>query len=127
DDELIDQFDKLRHLGKRLRFDERFSPRGTNVNFCRFSGENNVTMRTYERGVEDLTLACGTGAIACAIVNHFTSDVLTKQLHSSSTVECLGDTLNVCFDWNTNSHLYEHTTLQGLAHAVFEGSIDIPL
>jgi diaminopimelate epimerase len=126
-EELIDQFDTLRSIGKRLRYDERFSPRGTNVNFCRFSGENNAIMRTYERGVEDLTLACGTGAIATAIVNHFTSESSDKQIHTSSTIQCLGGTLTVGFDWNDISETYEQITLQGLAHAVFEGTIDIPV
>lgn len=52
--------DALRELGRKLRESETF-PKGANVNFCRVIGENEVEELTYERGVEDFTLACGTG------------------------------------------------------------------
>jgi len=55
-------------IGRKLRFDPQFSPSGTNVNFIERAGHNSVKIRTYERGVEDETLACGTGSIASAIV-----------------------------------------------------------
>lgn len=50
----------LRELGRKLRANSAF-PKGANVNFCRVIGENEVEELTYERGVEDFTLACGTG------------------------------------------------------------------
>lgn len=58
--------DALRALGRSLRHSPAF-PRGANVNFCTRTGENELRLRTYERGVEDLTLACGTGTGASVL------------------------------------------------------------
>jgi len=54
--------------GRLLRFHQMFQPAGTNVNFARFTGPQALAIRTYERGVEDETLACGTGAVASALI-----------------------------------------------------------
>lgn len=56
-------------LGSKIRFHKKFAPAGTNVNFMSRLKNNSIEIRTYERGVEDETLACGTGAVACAIVS----------------------------------------------------------
>lgn len=63
----LNDLDVLR-LGKMIRQHGRFAPAGTNVNFVERIGPNSIQIRTYERGVEDETLACGTGSIASAIV-----------------------------------------------------------
>ena len=55
-------------LGRELRFHKKFAPVGTNVNFIYEQEDGTISIRTYERGVEAETLACGTGSIACAIV-----------------------------------------------------------
>jgi diaminopimelate epimerase len=55
-------------MGREIRFHEHFSPAGTNVNLTSYITDHTIAIRTYERGVEDETLACGTGAVACAIV-----------------------------------------------------------
>ncbi|MFO7964681.1 MAG: diaminopimelate epimerase [Desulfobacterales bacterium] len=62
-----DRFE-LDRWGPKIRFHQRFAPAGANVNVMRMDPEGIVFVRTYERGVEDETLACGTGAVACALV-----------------------------------------------------------
>lgn len=54
--------------GRFIRYHDRFSPQGTNVNFISMKGRDCIDIRTYERGVEDETLACGTGSIGAALV-----------------------------------------------------------
>jgi diaminopimelate epimerase len=63
----IDDIDIVK-IGREIRYHDRFSPAGTNVNFVCHIKDNTIAIRTYERGVEDETLACGTGAAASAIV-----------------------------------------------------------
>ncbi|MBU0768733.1 MAG: diaminopimelate epimerase [Proteobacteria bacterium] len=63
----IDDVDIVK-IGREIRYHDQFSPAGTNVNFVCHIKDNTIAIRTYERGVEDETLACGTGAAASAIV-----------------------------------------------------------
>lgn len=76
-------------LGRKYRFDPRFQPEGTNVNFVEAT-EQNLRVRTYERGVEDETLACGTGVLAAASIARD-----TLQMVLPLTVEVAGGTLRV--------------------------------
>ena len=78
DIEGIDVFE----LGRAIRHHEIFSPAGTNVNFMEPMGDNTIAVRTYERGVEDETLACGTGCVAASLMmclkHQWTSPVNVK-------------------------------------------------
>jgi diaminopimelate epimerase len=58
----------VKEMGKEIRFHPDFAPAGTNVNFVTVQPDNIVAVRTYERGVEDETLACGTGCVASALI-----------------------------------------------------------
>ncbi len=70
----VDAID-VAHLGSKIRGHAHFAPQGTNVNFVEITGEKTLKIRTYERGVEAETLACGTGAIAAAIIATATRDM----------------------------------------------------
>ena len=59
----------VKSAGAAIRYHEAFKPKGTNANFVQLMGGNTIKVRTYERGVEDETFACGTGSTAAAIVS----------------------------------------------------------
>ncbi|MBX9448618.1 MAG: diaminopimelate epimerase [Taibaiella sp.] len=104
--------------GKRIRNEERFGPKGINVNFT--EGKNHVLhIRTYERGVEDETLACGTGVTAAAI-----SSVGKQVGKFSIPVQAAGGKLQVDFQ-KTSPDSAEQITLTGPAKFVFKGEIDL--
>jgi len=94
--------------GNRIRHHATFMPTGTNVNFVQKHG-NGFKVRTYERGVEDETLACGTGAVAGA------SPV---EIRTSG-----GDQLTIVFDLKENGST-ENVFLKGPAHVVYKGELN---
>lgn len=117
--QLVDDINlvKVSEEGEILRYDERFGTGGTNVNFIEIKDQY-LKIRTYERGVEAETLACGTGAVASAIIaNQITPDQNTFILKS------LGGTLEVSFDKDKNK--YTNIWLKGPAVKVFDGKINI--
>ena len=103
--------------GRLLRFHQMFQPAGVNVNFVRFTGPENLSIRTYERGVEDETLACGTGSVAAALVGAYLGRL-------SSPVEVLtrgGEILTVFF--LPQSGACREVYLEGDALVVYQGEL----
>jgi diaminopimelate epimerase len=109
----------VRGMGAALRYHPDFSPRGTNANFVQITGPSTALIRTYERGVEDETLACGTGVVAAALIMH--------EKHGAASPVSLrvrgGDTLVVGFTKEGGD--YRGVSLTGPADFVFEGQIGI--
>lgn len=111
--------DDVASRGKRIRYDARFAPAGTNANFVHVRSDGTVLVRTYERGVEAETLACGTGAVAAAVV-------LSHLGAAASPVSLLtrgGERLIVAFD--RTAFGAENVVLDGPAAVNFEGIIEV--
>lgn len=106
--------------GRAIRNSPHFITEGINVNFVEPVNQGEIRIRTYERGVEDETFACGTGVVAAAIASAFVSpgDITSWQVHAK------GGDLKVDFDKNKNGH-FTHVMLTGPAVEVFKGSISI--
>ena len=109
------------NLGRRIRYHQRFKPAGANVNFIEILNNNSLKIRTYERGVEDETLACGTGSVASAIIaagalGHRGTGAQNINIHTKS-----GEILKVYFNSNHNS--ISDVWLEGKAKIVYKGEI----
>jgi len=118
----VDDLDAVdvRKLGAGLRYHEAFAPKGTNANFVKVLGQSSISIRTYERGVEDETLACGTGMVACGLIHH----ELNGAASPVSVKVKGGDTLRIGFE-ESQPHEFENVTLFGPADFVFEGSVQV--
>lgn len=106
-------------LGSAVRQHEMFSPSGTNVNFLKQRSDREISIRTYERGVENETLACGTGVVASALV----FSALKKIDGPIGVLVRGGNELKVGFE--TAGSVFRNVTLTGPADFVFEGTIEI--
>lgn len=105
--------------GAKIRYSNVFKEKGINVNFVEKVNEQKIKVRTYERGVEDETLSCGTGVVAATIA--FT--VKENKIISPLAIEVLGGNLEVSFIKNENN--FSNIWLKGPAVKVFEGEIKI--
>lgn len=102
----VTQLDKVDVVeqGRKIRYSDIFMPGGTNANFVELLPNNTIAIRTYERGVEDETLSCGTGVTAAALAASL------KGYHSPITVHVRGGQLHVEFE---NSHRVENLAARG--------------
>ncbi len=104
-------------LGREIRFHHKFSPAGTNANFAQRIKENAIEIRTYERGVENETLACGTGAIASALIS-------SRQFKMNSPVDVKtrsGEYLTIHFTAKDNQ--FEDVYMEGNARIIYTGAL----
>lgn len=109
----------VKENGARIRYGAPYFEKGSNVNFVEPINHNSVRVRTYERGVEDETLACGTGVTAVAIAMY--EQQIVNETKINITVE--GGQLEVCFEPTNNG--YKNVFLKGPATFVFKGVINI--
>lgn len=105
-------------LGQSIRYNERFKKEGVNVNFVA-QDEDKILVRTYERGVENETLSCGTGVTAAAIITG-----LEKLGEQTIQIETLGGKLAVKYN-NKGDHAIDNIWLMGPGTFVFKGTIQI--
>lgn len=113
----VDSID-IMSVAPAIRFADAYKPAGVNVNFVTLDGADHIKIRTYERGVEGETLACGTGITAAAISTY------CKVGCSSVSVSARGGELCVSFTANPDGS-FANVLLSGPAKIVFTGSIDL--
>jgi diaminopimelate epimerase len=109
----------VRKRGEALRRHSKFSPAGANVNFIEKRGPKRISVRTYERGVEDETLACGTGVVASALIFAATEKIdgpIGVTVRSGS---------ELAVDFKRAGEQFTNVTLTGPAEFAFEGTIEI--
>ena len=108
--------------GRLIRYQSRFGDDGTNVNFIEYLDDNNISIRTYERGVENETLACGTGSVAAAIITHLNYPSESKAY----IINAPGGKLQVDFKIDDGVRYYD-IWLSGPAEFVFSGEIEVKI
>lgn len=111
----LEKVDVLK-LGREIRYYPEFSPNGANVNFVQVVSGNDIKVRTYERGVEEETLACGTGSVASAMISY-----LKKSVSVPVNVITRGGELKVYFKEKDGK--ISDVFLEGKAAVVYEGRI----
>lgn len=104
-------------LGRAIRYHELFQPAGTNVNFAAIQTPRRARMRTYERGVEDETLACGTGAVATALI----AGALGQGTSPMTLRQQSGMVLRVYYRWDGGQ--FSDVFLEGDARVVYTGEM----
>jgi len=106
----------LKQMGRKIRFHSLFHPQGTNVDIVSLE-KDAISIRTYERGVEDETLSCGTGAVACALISS-----LKGNLISPIRVKTKGGELKVLFE--NKEGKFKNVFLEGKVNIVYQGVLN---
>ena len=112
--DVLEQFDVFA-TGRIIRYHEHYQPAGTNANFVRVVDGHTIKVRTYERGVEEETLACGTGSVAAALISSWkglVSQPVDVQVQS-------GELLKIYFDRTETG--FKNVYLEGGAKVVYQG------
>jgi diaminopimelate epimerase len=110
----LDQYDVF-HIGRMIPYHQQYQPAGTNANFVEVIDKHTIRIRTYERGVEDETLACGTGSVASALISSWKGliespvDVKVKS----------GETLRIYFEKKDRG--FTDIYLEGGAKVIYQG------
>jgi diaminopimelate epimerase len=107
----------VQKAGRALRHHPAFAPEGTNVNFVHILGNQSIQIRTYERGVEAETLACGTGSIACAVVS-----VIEQGLEFPVHVNVKSGEELIVHGVRDGSNIHD-ISLEGSAEILFKGTM----
>lgn len=107
-------------VGRAVRHDRAFAPRGTNANFIATEGDARIHLRTYERGVEAETLACGTGSVASACCVAWSRGARGPQRYT--VIPTGGAELQIAFEATESG--FRSVRLGGPARAVFTGMIE---
>ena len=117
--EMVENLDEFPVFEKGREIRYQYENPGSNVNFVQKINENTFRVRTYEKGVEDETLACGTGVTAVAIAMHKTH----KTVNNSIILPVEGGILEVSFE--EENGMYKNVFLKGPAKLVFQGNMSI--
>jgi diaminopimelate epimerase len=109
----------VKNSGRMIRYSPAFEKDGINVNFVESMDDDKIYVRTYERGVEDETLSCGTGVTASALIAAHNDNGFNRV-----EVKTPGGNLSVEFDKVDDNH-FENIWLNGPANFVFKGEIEV--
>ncbi len=116
---MVDKLDRVDVVkqGREIRYCKSFAPAGTNVNFMSLQNDGSIAIRTYERGVEDETLACGTGSVAGAVIMAY-----KEKINSPVKVRTKsGAFLNIFFYKNNSD--FSDVYLEGDSRVIYSGKL----
>ncbi|GAB4199961.1 MAG: diaminopimelate epimerase [Bacteroidia bacterium] len=105
--------------GINIRYSDMFKEKGINVNFLEITNQHHILVRTYERGVENETLACGTGVTACALV------LAEKSQMSAGCIDITAPGGQLKVEFEKKQGVYQHIFLIGNADNVFKGEVEV--